>query len=175
MSVYPMEGTKCSLTHKGGTKEYFITLMANAQGKAIVVRRWGAKGAIGQVRVAKFDTVAEAENDYTKEVMKRQSSSKGYQITDEKIVSVDAPEKLSLVIGRTVFPKIGASNVTHLDPNYDTAGMREPESNRDDDDNYIGEYRRRVKFDPDAVAAVERAEREKELDVLRSNPKFGRF
>ncbi|WP_456868363.1 WGR domain-containing protein [Galbibacter sp. BG1] len=170
-----MEGTKCSLTHKGGTKEYFITLMANAQGKAIVIRRWGAKGAIGQVKVSKFDTVAAAERDYEKEIDRRQSGSKGYQITDQKIVNVDAPEKLSLIIGRTVFPKIGGSNVKHIDPNYDTGGMREPESNRDDDDNYVGDFQRRVKVDPDAVAAAEKAEREKELDVLRSNPKFGRF
>lgn len=175
MSVYPMEGTKCSLTHKGGTKEYFITLMANAEGKAIVVRRWGAKGAIGQVRVSKFDTVAAAESDYTKELDKRQSGAKGYQLTDQRIVNVKSAERLSLVIGRTVFPKIGASNVQHIDPNYDTAGMREPESNRDDDDNFVGNVERRVKIDPDAVAAAEQAAKEKELDVLRSNPKFGRF
>jgi len=170
-----MEVVKASLSHKGGTKDYFLTLVVNKQGRAIVIRRWGAKGATGQVRVKAFPSQIDAEADYQKELNHRQSGSKSYRLTDSKIVTVESAAQLPLVIGRTVFPKIGPANAKHLDPNYSTDGMREPESNRDDDDNFIGNQTRHVTIDPDAVARAEAAQREAELASMKGNPKFGRF
>ncbi|WLR91029.1 WGR domain-containing protein [Shinella zoogloeoides] len=163
------------MSHKGGTKDYFLTLVVNAQGRAIVIRRWGAKGATGQVRVKKFASQLEAEVDYQKELDHRQSGSKGYRITDSKTLQIEKREAFPFVVGRTVFPKIGPANVQHLDPTYDTTGMREPESNRDDDDNFIGNATRHVTIDPDVVARAEAARKEAELAEMKQNPKFGRF
>lgn len=175
MSVYPMEIAKVSLGHKGGTKDYFLTLIVNATGQAVVIRRWGKKGATGQVTVKKFDNGGLAETDFQKELTKRQSGSKGYQIEDSKTLTVESQSQLPLMVGRTVFPQMGGSNVKHIDPGYDVTGMREPESNRDDDDNFVGNTPRHVSVDPAVVEKLEQEKRERELDSMRSNPKFGRF
>lgn len=175
MSEYPMEVAKASLSHKGGTKDYFLTLVVNAQGRAIVIRRWGAKGATGQVRVKSFPSQSAAEADFQKELDHRQSGSKGYSITDSKTLKIESSAQFPLVVGRTIFPKIGPANVKHLDPAYDTTGMREPESNRDEDDNFIGNTTRHVTIDPDVVARAEAAQKEAELAEMKTNPKFGRF
>ena len=175
MSVYPMEVVKTSLAHKGGTKDYFLTLVVNATGQALLIKRWGAKGAIGQIKVEKYPDQASGERAYSKELTLRQSGSKGYQITDSKVLKIEDASALSMVIGRTVFPKVGPANVKHIDPSYDTSGMREPESNRDEDGNFVGNQPRHVAIDPEVVAAAERAQKEAELASMRTNPKFGRF
>lgn len=172
---YPMEGIKSSFLHQNGTKEYFLTLIVNNEGKGIVIRRWGSKGKTGQIKVTCFNTAAAAEKDFEKETDLRQSGSKSYQITDSKVVTVEAQDKLPLIIGRTVYPKMGPKGISHLDPDIDVSDIREPDNDRDEDGNFVGRATRPVRIDPNEVERLERENREKELEPMKANPKFGLF
>jgi predicted DNA-binding WGR domain protein len=169
-----MDIAKVSLTHRGGTKEYFLTLVCAPGGSSIVIRRWGAKGALGQLKVTKFVSQKDAEKDFEKELNARQSGSKGYQVTDSKELQVASPEELARAIGRTVMPKIGAANMQHIDPTFDTTGMRDPEQTREEDGTPI-DTRRRVQLTPEQEAEIIEQERMARLAPVKAHPDFGRF
>lgn len=81
------------LTHSGGTKAYFGTMILTACGASIVVKRWGKVGAWGQVKIERFDTQSAAQTAYME--IHKMKKSRGYTREDFK-EATDVPNVSAL-------------------------------------------------------------------------------
>lgn len=176
MSVfpYPIKSRALSLDHRGGTKSYHLMLIQANNGKCVVINRWGKTGAFGEMKVKTFDSVPAAEKAFSKK--EREKTGKGYSQTgaSRETTAADGSE-LPRSIGLAVFNKMGAAAVKHLDPGFDTSGMREA-----DNPQYDEETGRKIdtarKADlAELMAAQKAAEEETAKQAYADNPIFGRF
>lgn len=172
MSAYPMIVRSVSMDHRGGTKSYHLMLAAAANGNAIFVSRWGKKGAIGEMKVETFTSLAAAEKAWDKK--ERAKASNGYsqagRLREEVAQNV---AELRSKMGLPVWTKVG-KNVSHLDPTIDVSGMRETDDPGYDEDGRKLDNSRKADLSAqiEAQKAAERAESEK---ILAAHPNFGRF
>jgi predicted DNA-binding WGR domain protein len=124
MSVYPIKMRTISLDHRGGTKSYHLMMIEAANGNCVVVNRWGKTGVFGEMKVETFDSPVKAQKAWDKK--EREKTGKGYSQTGSTREAIASEQsELSRTIGLSTFNKMGASAVKHLDPSFDTTGMRE--------------------------------------------------
>lgn len=175
MSVYPMTIYTESMDHKGGTKSYHFMIIANAQGKSVLVNRWGKTGAFGQFQVQTFEKFSEATAAKSKKRADRRNN--GYQIgnVDKQDQIFDA-DGLRKFLGHGYGPQFGPDNLLHLDPEYDVTGVRGAKVDYDADGNKIDNAKR---VDRAAIEEAQRREREeqqaREQVQYSANPNFGLF
>ncbi|WP_168342099.1 WGR domain-containing protein [Rhizobium leguminosarum] len=133
MSVYPIKVHSISLDHRGGTKSYHLMMIRAANGNTVVVYRWGKTGVFGEVKIETYDGPIKAQKGWDKK--EREKTNNGYSQTGPAVEKTanDASE-LMAAIGRNMFAKLGASNVKHLDPSFDTNGMREADDPQYDEE-----------------------------------------
>jgi predicted DNA-binding WGR domain protein len=174
MSVYPIKVHSISLDHRGGTKSYHLMMIEAANGNSVVVYRWGKTGVFGEIKIETFDSPIKARKGWEKK--EREKTSNGYSQTGPAVekVAADASE-LMAAIGRNMFAKLGASNVKHLDPSFDTSGMREA-----DDPQYDEETGKKLDTarKMDLAALLEEQKRKEEAEIARAyevNDLYGRF
>lgn len=175
--LYPMKARKLTFQHKGGTKSYFLTLITNADGETILIKRWGKVGALGQCKVEQYSHENDGQKAYAD--AQRERARKGYVAGREDTLTVEDSGKLITAIGRTVYPMVGARALKHLDPALDTTGVRDPEATQDEDGNFTG---RQARVDTDMLDKIKREEERKEREAQNAvqqhyaaNPLFGRF
>lgn len=176
MNSYPMQYEKVSFEHMGGTKAYILLKIVSDHG-AILIKRWGRIGALSQLKVEPYTTAGQAERAFVTARDERTSGRKGYRITDRKIDQITAPAELRAVIGRAVFPKIGAPAINQIDPDYDTTGFRQPEDpTYDEDGNYLGPNKpRTIVITAEMKAQAEAEKREQIAAGVKQHPLYGRF
>lgn len=185
MSVYPINRVMVSLDHKGGTKSYHLMLLSAASGASVVIFRWGKTGQFGEMQVHCFKTLSEAEKEFEKKLRSKQSG--GYFVTsDIKEKSALNDQQLRQIVGLPIFAKMGAAAIKHLDPGFDTSGMREADPPRFSEDGENLESERRAKEAADLrvkhkeeMERLEQERRDREeaerRAVYGANPIFGAF
>ncbi|MGV1754804.1 WGR domain-containing protein [Agrobacterium sp. CG674] len=172
---YPIKVYSQSYDHANGTKSYHLMMIEASNGHCVFINRWGKKGTFGEMQVQTFATPKAAWKAYEKkETAKTRSgyAPLGSQRTNE---ATDA-KTLGAAIGMVVLNKMGASNIKHLDPDYNTAGMREVDPPRTDEETgkLVGDTSR--KADIAAQLEAEREERRKEAAMAYDdNEEFGIF
>lgn len=173
MSVYPITSKTISYDHQGGTKSYHLHLIQAANGNCVVINRWGKTGAIGEMKIEMFDSPVKAQRAFDKK--ETEKTRKGYRQNGpaREATAKDASEIVKAV-GNVYFNKMGATAVQHLDPAFDTSGMREVDSPQwDEDGNKLDSSR---KVDPAAVRAAQlAAEKEAAEKAYSENDLYGRF
>ena len=173
MSVYPITSKTVSLDHQGGTKSYHLHLIQNGDGKCVVINRWGKTGAIGEMKFEMFDSPVAAERAFARK--ETEKTRKGYRQTNAtREATANSQTELVKAIGTVYFNKMGASMVKHLDPSFDTTGMREMDGpDWDEDGNKVDSSR---KVDPAVIRAAQiAAEKEAAEKAYSANDLYGRF
>lgn len=123
---YPITVTQQSLDHRAGTKSYHFTLISNADGKSVLVFRYGKKGQFGQIIVNTYETVEKAEKAWASKEREKSGSTGGYTPISGRIVKTAVVSSdLVKTVGLSLFNKMGASAVRHIDPTFNTDGMRD--------------------------------------------------
>lgn len=171
MSAYPM--TIRSVSMHQTTKSYHLLLIYTADGRSLFVRRWGKKGAFGEIKPELYSTHKDGEKAWDKlERAKREYKVEGLPRTE----TVKDATELRMKMGLPVWNKVGREAINHLDPTIDTSGMREVDPPRVGEDGKLtGEDKPRT-VDLSAQIAAEKAAQEIEsAKVLKQNPNFGRF
>lgn len=174
MSVYPIKTRSISMDHRGGTKSYHLMIVEAANGHSVFISRWGKTGAFGEVKVETFDSPKKAQQAWDRK--EREKVKNGYgQTAPARESRADKQDELIKAIGLTIFNKMGAKAVLHLDPTFDTTGMREA-----DPPQYDEETGR--KLDTARKADLEEAMKQQRLmeaaaaeEAYRNNPIYGRF
>lgn len=175
MSEYPIRIEDTHYKHSGGTKFYNISVIHNAEGKSVVVYRFGRVSQFGQIQVFEFGDLASARKAADKKERSKTGSS-GYRQdgpTSETVVS--SSKTLPAQMGVGLFNKIGKSAINHLDPGFDTSKMREidPPTLNEDGTRAL-DVRRKV----DLSKEIEEMRQKERLEVERAyddNPQFGMF
>jgi predicted DNA-binding WGR domain protein len=176
---YPMVVKKLHLNHQGGTKFYAMTLVATSTDKCIFIRRWGKVKAFGEILVQKFHGVGAATKEF--DTFLRGRERRGYRIEASEANPAEDQEQLIRQVGRATWAKLPPDALTHLDSTISTAGVREAEPPRyDEDGNFVGNPPpRKYELSEEEKAAVLAEQRAKEeaLQAKRraANPNFGRF
>jgi len=177
---YPLDIANIHLEFSDGdrsNKFYSATLVTTQNGKAIVIKRWGKIGLIGELKVETYPSQNKAEREYEKIVSAKRG--KGYQATKSTMKIVSTETEFRLAIGPAVWLKLPPGPLLHLIPDMDVSGRRELDPNRfDENGKYIGEPPPRV-FSKAEIEAARQVEREQEqaeaVKTYASHPKFGRF
>lgn len=173
---YPITVTQQSLNHKGGTKSYHFTLISNAAGKSVLVFRYGKTGQFGQLVVGQYETVQAAENVWAKKEREKSGSAGGYSPTGGRTVkTANSSSELKDAMGLALLNKVGASAVKHIDPSYNTSGMRDTDpATVDEDGRSNGDVSR--KADVRALMEKQREEDAKRTaEAYANNENFGIF
>jgi len=172
VSTYPIKVHSQSFDHRGGTKSYHLMLIETADNRAVFINRWGKKGQFGELQVKEFADVGAAWKEYERK--ERDKTRNGYAPEGPPRDTVaNVSSELAKTIGLAVFNKMGAKAVKHLDPSFDTTGMREAEPNRLDEDGRLTGADKPRTAD---VSEQLKADRERELkEAYENNPLFGAF
>lgn len=174
MSVYPIKVHTISLDHRGGTKSYHLHMIQAANGNCVFIKRWGKTGVFGECKIETFDSPIKAQKAWDSK--ERAELNKGYSQTGPVVEKVARDQsELVAAIGRNTFNKLGPAAVKHLDPSFDTTGMREAE-----DPQYDEETGRKIdtsrKMDLAELMAEQKRQEEAERQrTYESNDLYGRF
>lgn len=181
MSNYPINVHQSHWRHKGGTKEYFLTMVYGQSAGGIVIRRYGKVGKAVNILV-------DERQDHISswfEKLEREREARGYYCVQDKAVKVDNSTELVAAIGPLIFPKLSKSAVKLIDPDFDTHGLRDEaaEPAYDENGKWLGLTRqRREKTFEISAEDLERARLEKEqaeaaarAAKYAAHPLYGRF
>ena len=176
---YPLDFANVHLefTDDKSKKFYNASLVGNAEGKAIVVKRWGKIGVIGEMKVESFPTLAKAEKEYESIVSSK--LRKGYERQRGDTKQITNETAFRMAIGPAVWPKLPPGPLVHIVPDMDVSGRRELDPARfSEDGKYLGEPAARVFSKTEIAAARERerqAEQAEAVKAYANNSNFGRF
>lgn len=174
--IYPMRIETCDLDHKGQTKAYHLVMILSANGNSIVINRWGKIGVFGDVQVMKYSTCLAAEVAFSKKI--KEKKGRGYgEVSGKEVFAANATE-LRAAIGRILMTKIGASNLLHLDPDFDVSGFKhETDAVAYDEEGRKIDSARRSDHEAWERAVKEKQQAEADLAAkeMQSLPTFGMF
>jgi predicted DNA-binding WGR domain protein len=164
-----------SLTLHEITKSYYLTLVTTSTGRTVLIRRWGKKGAFGELKAETYERPIQGEKAWDK--LEREKTGKGYrQEGPMRVEEVKSAAELKSKMGLPVFAKMGKEAVSWLDPDLDTSGMRDAEPPRIGEDGRLTGEDKPRKVDLSAELAAQKAADAKAAEeTLRKNPNFGRF
>ncbi len=74
--MFPITIDKLSLRHRGGTKDYHLVQILNANGRGLLIKRWGKAGQWGQVQIEAYSSAYDLDKAFTK--MRSTKESRGY-------------------------------------------------------------------------------------------------
>ncbi|TDW20378.1 WGR domain-containing protein [Rhizobium azibense] len=159
-------------------KHYNVSLLINPDGMAIIVRRWGKIGKIGDFKIEKFAIQAKAEQEFDKLVQSK--LGKGYVSKSSQIKQISSESDLRMAFGPAVWPQIPAGALNHVLPDMDTTGRpaQAAPPRFSEDGRYLGEPPART-YSKTEIAKAREAEKALEQEVAietyKSNPRFGLF
>jgi predicted DNA-binding WGR domain protein len=168
--MYPMTVEKISAVHRGGTKEYTLIRVANANGRGLLIMRYSKVRQAGQVQVERFDTEAELNRAHSSK-QREKFERGGYETSlrnTEKVVNDQA--ELLKALGMMVSHRIGADNLRHLDANADVDMQRMPEGEPEFEEGENGKPR--LKQAPPRLAELSEPT---VAELNAQNPKWGMF
>jgi predicted DNA-binding WGR domain protein len=179
---YPIDFTQIALAYSDGNRSnkfYNVSLIAAANGMAIMVRRWGKAGTPGEMKIERFAIPKKAEAEFEKLVEQKISRS-GYQVKSNDIKRVDDEAQLRMALGPAVWPRIPGPDLLHVFPTMDVTGrateLKAPRFN--EDGRYLGEPKPKVFSEAEIRAAkeAEKLDQQREAEkVYAANPRFGMF
>jgi predicted DNA-binding WGR domain protein len=124
--IYPVQIEKNWFDHRGGTKSYQIIGVFAQTGRALAIWRWGKTGHENQIQVFQFEDHKSARVALSRKANDRLKS--GYEYRSN--MAIDAASDVNLMamkIGVSVFNRLGAHNVTWIDPSAPVASVKEPD------------------------------------------------
>jgi predicted DNA-binding WGR domain protein len=172
---YPIKVTQQSYDHKGGTKSYHFTMIEAADGRCVVVFRYGKKGQFGQLITATFETAKAAWKHY--EAKENEKQKGGYTPIGTQSTKVAGnPTELPTTVGIALFNKIGGKAVNHIDTGYDTSKMRQEVDvpTLDEEGRKVGDTSRKADI-KDLLAQQKAAEEELAARAYDDNEEYGIF
>lgn len=190
MSKYPMQAVKLVFRAdstgrrgKGFTKDYTFYAVVNKDGDGILIRKWGRTGAEGQIKVTKHADEEHLQHTLMQE--QKQRGARDYYLDQSKETdNILSATELKMFLGRMVWPRTGADNLKHLDPDFDTTGIKDPREKvavKHPDGSVTYEYL--PKLDTKALKkreeVAEQLAREKRREdnqhMMETNPTWGMF
>lgn len=172
---YPIKVTQQSYDHRGGTKSYHFTLIEAADGKSVVIFRYGKKGQFGQVLTETYETAKAAWKAYEKK--EGEKIKGGYQPVSHQVTKTATdPTQIVGTVGMALFNKIGAKAVNHIDAGFDTSKMRQEAdpATLDEEGRKVGDTSRRADV-RDLLEQQKREEAEQAARAYDDNDEFGIF
>lgn len=135
MPVYPIALRKKSMLHRQGSKEYHQVLITNGEGRAVLIQRWGKKGAEGQMSVEAFDGTERAVEKFdAKDRDKRRNGYEHDPARDTISECVDEAE-FRRKLGPVYLHKLGPKNLEHIAPGADASNVKDPDPPTEFDSN----------------------------------------
>lgn len=124
-TCYPISYSYIPLfSEKRGTEKRFYFYVLNADnGKSTVITRWGFKGSFGDISVAHFETIKEAL-DFVENKLDEKYSEGFHNSSGSSEATCENETELRQKLGRALLPNLSAPDVTHVDPDFDTRGMK---------------------------------------------------
>lgn len=171
---YPIKVTQQSFDHRGGTKSYHFTLIEAANGKSVVVFRYGKKGQFGQVITEIYETAKAAWKAYEKK--EGEKIKNGYQPIGSQTTKVaNNSSVFASTVGLALFNKMGGKAVNHLDIGFDTSKMRQEvdPATLDENGRKVGDTSR--KADVRELLEQQREEAERAARAYDDNEEYGIF
>lgn len=130
MSTYPIKIVKKSLDHQGGTKSYHIVEVITADGRLMLVKRWGKKGSFGSIDVITGGATTSLGGGATTSLgvrILRDKQKRGYDEVDHKELKANDLEEFKRLMTPRLYTSLGANNIAYLIPDAETTGIKEPE------------------------------------------------
>lgn len=129
MSVYPITISKTTMgyTYGRSDKQYHVLVLHNADGRAVLINRWGKRGSWGKLDVQQYNSDDEAYKTAQK-LTGYKISSRGYTIEAENTVECNDARKLIDALGPQYYYNIGCEALKWLDPDISVSGVKPPES-----------------------------------------------
>lgn len=187
MSHYPYEVMNLSMHHKGGTKSYHVTTIADINnvtsnhGGYVLIKRWGKTGAAGQLSCECFATFREL-NKAASDIVDSKIKG-GYKPEGPRETIATDQRLLIAAVGRTIWPRISTAAINALDSTIDTSGRRDADVLEEIGDGMFG--KRKINtwapseddLRAEAEVAVQAARHAAEQKALqyKSVPNYGRF
>jgi len=175
--TYPVNITRVSLNHRGGTKSYHVYLVETAGGQAVFISRWGKTGQFGDLKV-EIGTPKKMASAYDSKL--RQKRNGGYEAAAPQ--RVDAAGDWSGVVSiltPALVAKMGKEAIEAIDPAIDTSSIPSARPARLDEEGRLTGDDAPRGVDPRSFAeAQERAKREaqeKERQAYANDPMYGAF
>jgi predicted DNA-binding WGR domain protein len=179
---YPIDFAQVRLDFKGGNSDkfYYLTMLANKDGKAIVIRRFGRNkaGAFGEMKIDTFESQIKAEKEFEK--LYDEKTRKGYSVTGSpQNIAAGDQASLRIAVGPAVWSKLPPSAIQHLDLRIPTDGRKELGDTRfDENGKFVGEPKPKT-FSAEEIAEARRLEQEeaqREAEkAYAGNSLYGRF
>lgn len=172
--MFPMTITKKSGRHRSGTKDYHLVLIVNADGRAIVIHRWGRKQAWGTGwKLETYNSSVDAAVAYRKKHAEKLEREYSNVITD-RTVEVKNLDELRKEMTHQYMEKIGKT-ITHLIPGLDVSTLKDPEPDTEfetvhDDE---GNPYQRPKARAPRTLPIEPPKPEPIAERINSNPLWG--
>lgn len=123
--IYPIKIERMTLAYEQGrsAKEYHIVQINMANGRSVVITRWGRKGSWGQMLAAPFDKFEGA--CHFADEKRRDKQNKGYRVTSSGAVDCVDEYKFRSVLGPQYVTNIGPDILKFiLGDEVDTTGVR---------------------------------------------------
>lgn len=162
MAVYPIKIDTLTMKHRGGTKAYHLCKITRADGKSILIKRWGKVDEWGQTQVLRGydDTLAShwREKDAEK-------SRRGYQPGSTKQRFCEAESQLIVDLGK-YWDSLAEAHRQFLTDLSDDELAKELEPSSEFEKSPDGVYRKPAPTKPAEPTAAE---------TYAKNPRFGVF
>jgi predicted DNA-binding WGR domain protein len=177
---YPLDFAHYSLEYSDGNrsnKHYNVSLVVAPNGSAIIVRRWGKIGQLGDMKIEKFAIQKKAESEFDKLVQSK--LGKGYETKNTNIKQVNSEPELRMAFGPSVWPMIPGPALQHIVPSMNVTGRKEELNPPRFEENGKFIPTAPKVFSEEEIRAAKLAEKvieqEEAVKTYASNPMFGRF
>lgn len=176
--VYPITVLKESAraNSSSGGKDYHLVLVKAANGKSLVIYRWGKKDQWGSGwDVKRFDTADEAEAAFRSKHREKMGREHRNRLPISGLWECDNQLAFKARLGLQYFGQLGASNLHHIDPDMDVTGSREREVAEWDENEGRAISAEERKRRAEAVKALEPKQETVEERAAETNSAWGMF
>jgi predicted DNA-binding WGR domain protein len=180
---FPIDITQLTLenTRDIHNKFYELMLVRNAAGKCTLIKRYGKKGAFGELKIASYPNQARAEAEFEKVFKEKTSPRKGYSVVkSEKTRTVHGEPSARMAFGPALWPKLPPEFFANLDLTDVDVSRRRPlaEPRFDEDVKFVGDPAPRTvsrQTIEERLAEEAAIEQKKAMLEYEANPDFGAF
>jgi predicted DNA-binding WGR domain protein len=166
MSIYPIKVRKQSARagSVSGGKEYHLALITLADGRCLLIKRFGKAGRWGVMQVERYEDQTSALSAYAKKMRDKFQGEYTDHYLDKSWDDLDTMPKLRAVLGEGYWNKMGAGNIEWMLPGTDTTGVHDESIETD-------QYRKVIPKKPLTVKPVLPTAEERVIE----NPLWGMF
>src|SRR5690606_35141701 len=98
-------------------------LIATADNKSVLIKRWGRKDAFGDLKFELYNDVGSGE--IALEKILRDKQRNGYMPNTSDSKTAHDLAELIKIVGRPTWAKMNPATLKHIDPSLNTSGVRE--------------------------------------------------